>query len=374
MNDSNRRVVISNTTGCAGLFGLPFFLAGLAVMTSPLWGDPKTESGEPAPLYFVIPFGMVFAAVGGGIMFYRSKTIIDRDQGTIHHWWGILIPMKHRYVKIDDVSSITITREIRKSDKSTYTVYPVRAEGTGEALKIKEPRDYNQARAEAERIAKVIQKPIHDKSSGKTVVREPHELDVSVRDRIQQSGEKIEIPPAPVSQKSKFNYKPNGDLEVEIPPPGFQAIHLMLLAGAMIMPVFVLAMFGRMFFDEDMDPMGKLFFGGFIGIFFVLGPLLTIGGMAVKHALTREFLEVSGTELRLKRKGPLGSKTTIIPVHELEELEICWPNASSRNRLGHQESIVARSDRTSVQFGGPLEHEELNWLHSTIKFVIANKR
>jgi hypothetical protein len=52
------------------LFGLPFFLAGVALATSPLWGPMSdSETGESAPLIVIIPFGLIFAAVGLGIFY-----------------------------------------------------------------------------------------------------------------------------------------------------------------------------------------------------------------------------------------------------------------------------------------------------------------
>ena len=58
--------------GCMMLFGLPFFAAGIAVMTVPFWAD-----GD-APAAMLIPFGLVFASVGGGIMFGRAGIIADK--------------------------------------------------------------------------------------------------------------------------------------------------------------------------------------------------------------------------------------------------------------------------------------------------------
>ena len=77
------RYSVKRGGGCLMLFGLPFFAAGVGIIIAALAGAMDNESGEPAPLYFVIPFGLVFASVGAGLMFGRAGVDLDSRSRTI---------------------------------------------------------------------------------------------------------------------------------------------------------------------------------------------------------------------------------------------------------------------------------------------------
>ena len=90
---------------------------------------------------------------------------------------------------------VTITREIRRSDKSTYTVFPVRLTGddAGE-VKLCEPRTYSASRGLAEELARFLELPLADSSSGTEVVRGHDQLDESLQEHLRESGALPELP------------------------------------------------------------------------------------------------------------------------------------------------------------------------------------
>jgi hypothetical protein len=67
----------------------------------------------------------------------------------------LLVPFKSTAYDLDSFDYITITREVRRSKNSTYTVFPVRLVDCTMKLKpinLGEPRDYEEARRMGETV------------------------------------------------------------------------------------------------------------------------------------------------------------------------------------------------------------------------------
>lgn len=187
--------------GCLVLFGLPFLGAGLAVVIASL------TASEGPPWFLGVPLGLVFTLVGTGLVFGRSGMTIDRSRRTVDRWWGLVgVPFKREQTRLDDVDAVTVTREIRRGDKRSYTVYPVRLSGAVTSINIDEPQDPAKARAAAEKLAEFLQMPIRDSSTGREQVRQPDDINLSLRERVRQKGLSVEVPDAPARLKSKVTF------------------------------------------------------------------------------------------------------------------------------------------------------------------------
>ena len=160
--------------GCfLAVFGTPFFLAGLGVIVLGLSGAMKSDDGSQAPLLMLIPFGLLFASVGGALMFGRAGVRLNRREKSVKRWWGtVFFPLWSKTYPFDHFNVVTIVKEERRGKNSTYTVYPVRLSGEGEKIKVSEPGDYERARAMAEKTAKFLDLGIRDAGRGETVIRE----------------------------------------------------------------------------------------------------------------------------------------------------------------------------------------------------------
>jgi hypothetical protein len=119
--------------GILAFFGLPFLIAGLFIMSVPFSG---IEVEGNMPEWGLIPFGGIFALVGAGLVFGRMGTILNRSERKLITWWGLLIPFSSKERKLYDFEKVTLTREVRQSDKSSYTVYPISLSGKGKPAKI----------------------------------------------------------------------------------------------------------------------------------------------------------------------------------------------------------------------------------------------
>ena len=364
--------------GCLMLFGLPFLLAGLFVMSIPFLPGSMRQ-GNPPQWFFAIPFGAIFATVGAALVFGRAGTIVDRRMGTVTTWWGLLVPFRRKERPLSDFDSVVVSREVRRSKNSTYTVYPVRMAGPGEGeVKIEEGRDLNKARAMGEEVAKFLGVKLVDRSMGTTVVREADELDESLRERKERKGEQVAVPDTPAERRAQQSVV--GDtLAFDIPPRGFTPILLVPLAIGLVIPTVVYFAFLRhVLGDEKMPLPVKLLFTAFIGGFFIALPLLVTWGGALSSARRRARVEVSPTELRVTQSGLLPGRAKLILTAELEELEIVGESvakgqASSTPKFlgGARHVIVARSDRATLTFGAGLSREELEWMRAIIWNVVT---
>ena len=82
--------------GCLMLFGLPFLLTGLFVLSIPLNVLPL--EGTPPPWYVAVPFGAVFFLVGFGLMFGRKVVTLDRRQKRLTTEQRAIVTLKRKEV------------------------------------------------------------------------------------------------------------------------------------------------------------------------------------------------------------------------------------------------------------------------------------
>lgn len=400
MQGDPNRYTVTRGGGCLVLFGLPFFIAGVASMTSPLWTTPKWEGGGETPWFVPVLFGMLFLLVGAGLIFGRAGIEIDKRSGTITKWWGAIVRFSSKSFPTDEVKAVTISREVRtshssKGGSSSYTVYPVRLAGAAKPVDVEEPRDYEKARHRAEELAKFLDVGVEDSSTGKRIVREAGTLDESLRERYRREGRPRERPAEPAGCRIVSGAS-GGEATFDIPPKGFGAIEIISMvlgaAFAFVPLIFVVPMLFGSSDSEDFDiakmwPLA-IFFGVFI-LFWLGLPLVMIVG-TIKKATARVRLIVDPRGLRLERKSFLGTKTLRIPADELEELEIggsaprrsgsmsvgkggaTQPGVQQLTSLfGSKGVVTARSDRTTLNFGAGLRPEELKWLRDVVLFIVT---
>jgi len=369
--------------GCTSLFGLPFFLAGLAVwILSVLL--PQSE-GEPPPLLFTIPFGAVFVAVGGGLVFGRSGLMINRREKTMTKWWGLMVPMRKKQHDLHDFAQVRLSKEIRRSSSSsggssTYTVYPVRIVGEDEKLNIEEPRDYREARRAGEALAKFLDFALTDSSSGTSVTRQASDLDESIRERTQRTGEVVELPDQPEGMKTRVEIDATS-VRLETPPAGFGLDSIVMMLMGLVIPAVVGTMFlPHVLKDDGMPREMKIVFLSFIGVFMAV-PLLGLFARGLAKARRREVITVTPDLLQVMGKGLLPGKTIEIPADELEELELAGGLAGAASTeqvpallqklVAGKGGITARSDRTSVTFCKGVPYAEREWIYAVVKNMLT---
>ncbi len=369
------RLVGRSGGGCLAVFGLPFFVAGLALTIAAALGKvTDSDTGEPAPLYFAIPFGLVFVAVGAGLIFGRSGVSLDRTNRQISKWWGLMVPFRSTDRSLDEFHEVRITKEVRSSGKSTYTVYPIRLAGSAEPIVVGEPRDYQEARQTGEQVAKFIGCPMADTTSGRKVRREVAELDESLRQRLVRTGEGVAWPEPPPDMRC--TYQIQGDsVRIEIPPSGFTIAHKLVMAAGCLPTVIavIFALATGLWSDDSMPAAFRIFLVGFLGVFFCLLPIAATSLPSIHDAIKRVTVDVSPGELCATSRG-LTTRRQQIPTHELEELEVVRSRRKSAGVGGFfcgRSHLVARSDRVSIEIAPKVEIGELEWVRGAILYVVT---
>ena len=362
--------------GTASLFGLPFFFVGVGVIVC-TFIPHEARGGDYLPLYFGLPFGAIFATFGGVILFGRMELIIDRSEGTVIKDWKLLsktVYEQRRYLK--GFNRIRLNSEIRRSKNSSYTVYPIRLEGDGaEAFSISEGRAKNKARAQAESLATFLSLPIHDELSGSVNVRDADTLDQSIRKRFKSGTETNLIPDPPARMKSRVDYDGNS-LQVQIPPPGFNAGFLTAFIAIAFFELIFIYSFAIPFFSNFDSDSPALIFVIIFSFFFLGIPTLILLGLLGNTFLATQSVSVSNQTLSVTKGWPWKKSMTLASDH-IEEFVVAARSKSQANRkaivtIGAGKEIQAVSDDSNLSFGTGLSNEELAYIHALAKGILVS--
>ena len=390
--------------GCLMLFGLPFFTVGVFILLTAL-GVTGVEVEDETPAIMLLLFGLVFGGVGAGLMFGRSGVVIDRATMKITKWWGLLVPMKATEYNLLDFDRVTISKENRGSGNSSTIVFPVKLAGRSgvDDFEYKAPTDYQQARQVGEELARFLGRDIEDRSSGVTIHRSLNELDESVRERQRRTRERVRLPAAPWGMKTTIREDIDGTV-IEIPSPGLKPAHLAAIIPALVFAGVVGLFFLRPLFGSGTPVETQLFFGGFLGLFFIVIPVVITLATALRKARHRVTITVSPLMLRIEEGAGRRQKVTEILGSDLEEFElvgrkdifdtaireageeqgesteqslkiekILAPGSmlGKLARMATKSEIVARSDTETIRFGRDLPDDELSYLHAIIMRVLT---
>ncbi|MBN1341827.1 MAG: hypothetical protein JXQ73_04065 [Phycisphaerae bacterium] len=359
--------------GCLAVFGLPFLIAGVAFTIAALSGEVKqTGTNEPAPLYFAVPFGLLFATVGAVLVFGRRGVVLDRRNRELTTWYGLMVPIKSKRRSLDGFNEVGLTKEVRQSQKSSYTCFPVRLTGSPEPFLIEEPREYQQSRRQAERVAKFLDLPMVDKSSGQAVRREADQLDESLRDQIARTRHDIQWPELPAD--SKITYETEGSaVRIHIPPPGLGLLHKLALGGSLLLGLILVFWIRSTGAVQFLLPESARL-PAFVAIFLL--PIVLIGLRVALRGLSRVEIHASPSELRVTSRGVI-RRTQRIPTDELEELTVARPKASRADlpailaMFFGTGTLTARSDRRSITLPLNVTPEEMDWLGDAVLYVVT---
>ena len=381
-----RSIEIRKGGGCIMLFGLPFMLAGLAVIGGAL--GLLGSKADDFPTVFGVLFGLVFFSVGSALVFGRGGVSVD-NRGNVVSWWGVLVPWQKTEAKLSDFDAVRVSKEVRRSNNSTYTVYPVKlSSDTQKEIKFQEPTKYEEARQFSERLSKFTGLQVIDASTGSEVVRDPDKLDTPLRDQLRESGP-VDLPEPPPNLRSNIRRK-GRDIMIELPPSSGSMLAKLMLIPFLIIPVIMAAVFFSMFRHfGDGSQLAPLLFVLFPVILVV--PMIFVWRRKSANFTMPQRLIVSPEQgVRLESVAKNGSVTVkgAIPVRELEEIVIpeLDINSMAGSRAGGAQvpeflknfaaamgktGMVLRSDNTSLVFGGTLDRDELLYLERVIEHTLA---
>ncbi|HOY61926.1 MAG TPA: hypothetical protein PLS19_08550 [bacterium] len=402
--------------GGLALFGSAFLAAGIFIMSTAFGADNE------APWYFVLPFGLIFATVGAGLVFGRSGVRIDRLRRSIVKWQGLIVPMRSQKLSLDAFRKVTLTHESRGDSDSRTVVYPVRLKGEGKTadVEIASPQSYERARAKAEELAKFTRFPLEDSTSGTVVTRASDALALSIRETAAQEGEDIQVPPAPQEMKSSASFGPGGSVSVEIPARRAGRASLLIALPPLAFSAFVFFSFFLSFLRDTSDGMpaaARIGIAAFIIVIFVALPPLAALAAILSGAKKNVRVTASVTGLVVETSGLFSKSKTELKAEDIEEFELAGAaregspssmeeainlaasESSYAARFGRgirpgarrirnsraekilfailktfapfESYIVARTDARAVSFGRGLERDEVRYVHAILKKALV---
>lgn len=382
-----------NGGGCLVLFGLPF-----AVFGAYGFGTTAVKVVRVLPAFeldqlLLLPFTLVFLAVGVAVMLARWGATVDRGAGVAVSWWSVG-PIEGR----TETPLASFTRACLAEDTSgDSTSYVACLEGRDvKSFTILNSADDAEARRVAERLADELTLPLADRSHGSELVREPGRFDEPLVERLRRTGQLPRSPSPPPDLRSRVHPEAAG-VRIEIAPEGLAGPRALRLGCGVVFLV-----------------MGGVFAGPFLGWLLshpwgeaavalvvasvLLPPLLgSIPGLG-----RRTIITATRTGLTVETRTPLTRRAVEIPAEELEELiaptaAALLDDAGARGAelaraprvgpgsmggrpprwLGRAASLVryrgvtAISDRTSVTFGQGLPEAEQKYLADLIVSTMA---
>lgn len=275
------------------------------------------------------------------------------------------MPWKKNEYRFHEFNAVVVSREVKRSGKSRFTVFPVRLTGPGRTVGIHQPRIYNTSRSLAERIAKLMNIEYHDSSSGTRRC-----LMNRSRERVNRENIAVDLPKAP--EGCRLTAQPEDDgARIVLPRTGFGIGNFILLgfSTSLFFGIFIgVLVLLQIKSNSDLD----LWFLGIIFGLFIIGGIFISGFLlqkAIRSGTAHEEVTVSGRMLGLERISKYGSQSWEIPTDELEELFI---GENQSGLSGSLKVIIARSDKATLQIGRGLNNEELQWLHDAIKFAVVS--
>lgn len=380
-------------TGCLRRLGVGLVVAGGGWLALMLEAHEAGRLGGGAG--FLVAGGALALVAGAFCLLVRGGTFLDRRRRVQVSWWSVLGLGRRRETSFAGTERVEVEKD--SGDSDSPTTYPARLVGPEgvEPLRLDAPTDYQQARRAAEAVARFLTLPLHDRSAGEVVVRQPAELDEPLRSRIRRTGGPPELPAAPVAPRAQVEQTHEG-LRVEIVGAGPSAAAWLPVGCAVLFAAFV----GLTFWSGATRSPRPLVIA--VGVF-VAVPILAALGTAVRHVLQRTVVVAGRLGLRVEQAFLLGRKVIEIPADELEELVLLRPDAPPMPegaasadewrwslehgrmpdgreaskvvrwawRLAGSQGITARSDRVSVTFGAGLPPEELAYLHALLLRELA---
>jgi hypothetical protein len=390
--------------GCLSVFGIPFLLAGLFIMQIPMGIIPVKGPSGLLFSFFIVIFGSVFAAVGAGLVFGRSGIILDRAMGRVVQWWGLLVPMKRRSYMLDAIRHVEM--DFSAGDSDSAATWPVKLSGEGivKPIAVVQPANFTEARQVAEELSRFLRKPLVDSSTGERVTRDPEHLDESWRDRVRRTdGAALAVPPQPPGMRSRVERTGEGYV-FHIPGPPMSWFHYLPVFFPVAFAGAVAWFFLPALLTLRMPDIIRYFFLGFIGLFFIAGPV--VSALLIVLRLKNQFERVTITKAVLRVEAlKQGKRSTVeIPVDELEDLvaptarsvmdaiegpgmkKVPLGNTGSPRmpdgrpvprfilslmKMAGSRGIIARSDKAVVEFAGGLDESEVAWLFALTRKTIT---
>lgn len=357
--------------------GLLIVAGGLvaAVGVMLLW-QLNDSMASPTDRMVALPLGIGFVALGLLLAFARSAIVLDRRQGMLRRWWGLLGPWIREARPLGDFDMVEVSVRISHTRYGVERRYPVVLLSDAGDVRLRVPTQLHTARVLAERVSDYLGIGLREVTGGAPVERAPGRLHESVRERLQRDGI---VPQWPTSlpAHTHLKYERVGDSAViTLPARGVSGAALGALAlgvGVAVLMFALMAMPGESPAQGDGLPQAA-------GVILFLIGLLALGaglGTALVISQTSEQVTVSPWELQVERLSPIWPRRWRFAADALEVLQ-CDASAPRLLEIGMthdgRHALLAESDEQRVVFGGTVSGTERQWVYDVILYVVCGSQ
>jgi hypothetical protein len=295
------RIQIREGGGCLGVFGLPFFAAGVFLLLSSM-GLVPMEKGDDLLTRLMLPFmGIVFTAVGGTLSFGRAWTTVDGTRREIVKQLGLMVPMHSTTRLIDDFTALAL--EFERGDSDSADTYPVVLKArSGRNHRLCSSTEYADARGCATSVAELLRLDFEDATTDHPVRLTVGQTEMPLQQRLQMEGRESGSAERPANTRCKVLREPNA-LLITIPTRRTHPVAFALtLIPVAISAVFVgpLSQFFRQ--TRTPDPMAWAFLG-FIILFFGVLPAMTAINGYLSERRGGTIVTVSPSGIGIQERG-----------------------------------------------------------------------
>lgn len=364
-------------SGAGALFGLPFFLLGCFFF----YGGLTTDSinGSPPSVttrVFFCGFSSIFILIGFAIITHFKRFIINKSDQTIKSQWGFVFAFKTTITPLADVQGVKLSKEVRSSGsgskKKSTTVYPVRLLSNPDNIDINEPRDAIKARSQAEQLSKFLNLPMHDNTRGEESIRQAHQLDDNVAQRLTADNQSTRRPASLASLYSRMHESiaDNGRAQYNIRFPSIASSYAWVAYAGGLALVTMIALVLWQLKDVGLDVnQDNYFFNVFFELLSIgiIVPALFAGLLLklLKLVLPSwEFIITSESLVITKRffGVPL---TTELSNNQIEELEV-KPQGTANNGM-----MFLVTDKQQLALARGQDFEELKYTRELIIYAMS---
>ena len=247
------RLVVRDGGGCLGLFGLPFFCAGVGLLLVGFGVIPVAHGGVTPwvarPLTFFL--GIAFTAVGGVLSFGRSWTTFNAGDRTVVVQYGLLVPLHTTTHAIGEYSAIIL--DFQRGDSDTADQFPVTLKArTGRDLKLFSPTEYAIATQRAAAVASLFNLEIEDRTTDHAVRIAPGQTELPLQHRARLDHQRDDIVARPGEMTSDVSDQ-QGTLRIVIPKRRVHAAMFLFYAVPVAVPFLIFQPFLQ-FFRQTRTP------------------------------------------------------------------------------------------------------------------------
>lgn len=357
--------------GCLSLFGLPFFLAGLFMLLACMQIIPFSNAHDiPWRVWPILALmGLVFSAVGGGLMFGRKWITLDINNGRIWEAWGLLRPMRGKMYNMKDYARLQLKFTAGDSDSADTYGLVLKSLNSGE-LSLVSYQDFGIAHEQAKLVADFLQLPFEDLSSEHAELHRP--TDTTNKEANSGSNNRDITPPA--EMRSIIQLQEDG-ISISIPYGSYSLFNLLQLLFPLTIAIYFADKVLPFFVQTSTPAPVQMAFGSFVSVFFVIIPLIS---MIKRYLAQRGYLMVvkvnnQGVEInKAKRKIKLPAESILgldygIAAQDIPPAKLSPAVVARLQRFVRSKGVIIKSKKGISYIGAGLPDDEVLYLYALIK-------